>query len=228
MSDLNKARSYYYEFFSYPLIWHETNEAYENFLEQTRFLANAPIIDENKEDFDLILSFSWEDFKEEQNEILFDFSYANVPLTASFYDEGAENGMKKLALKDLLKKTTFRLDKDKFKLGEDHLGFIFGLMATLIQTNEELSNELFENFINEFVDEFIKLMEATKDGKFYKAYINLFKTFIELERNILDIKAPKVINNIAEVAMEKKPFTSKMPTFKSKQMLDEVSLAEDN
>ena len=72
------------------------------------------------------VSLCFEDFKKEQNSALFDFSYANVPLSASFYDEGRDEGAMKILVLNTLKKSKFRRNDEFCKDSEDFIGFIFG------------------------------------------------------------------------------------------------------
>ena len=229
MTDIDKARGYYYEFFAYPLFFHESKEHYSRFLDQARYLATQPIGEDDAAAFETILSFDFEAFKREQNDVLFDFSYANIPLTASFYHEGRDNGPKRMAVIDLLKKTPYRRDEEKsHNVPEDYLGFIVRFAATLLEGDRsEIAGELFAGVTNDFADEFAEMLAAHKNAVFFKAYARLFANFIALERSILGLKAPaRPEKSVAKAAMEKKPFQSKMPTPKSKLFWNESSLAE--
>lgn len=227
--EINLARSYFYEFLAYPLFFDEKMSGFERFKEQAKFLANSPISDENLSDFDEILNASAREFKAEQNAVLFNFGYGNVPLSASFYDEGRDDGRKRLAVIEILKKTKYRRDSDKFGGSEDYLGFIFKLSATLLQEkNTDLANELFEKITNDFADEFIKLLKNHKSAKILKSYAKICESFIELERNILGLKAPKFDRQVAEIAMAQRPQKKKKATPKSKQMWNEIAKLSDD
>lgn len=223
MSDLDVARSYYYEFLAYPLFYDEDSANFDKFIEQVKYLSTSPVDSSNIADFETILSFDFAKFKEEQNAVLFDLSYINVPLTASFYAEGRDDGEKRLKVIEILKRTKFRRDSQNCKVSEDYLGFIFKLMSTLLKEDLALSRELFESVINDFCDEFIKLMSEHKKAVFFKAYINIFANFIALERSVLGLKAPVFEQSMAEISLNKKPYQTKMPTQKSKINWDEFT-----
>ena len=84
-------------------------------------------------EFKNLQKFSFEEFKSEQNSVLFDFSYANVPMSASFYDEGRDDGRMRVAVIDVLKKSKFRRNMELCKECEDYVGFIFYLHSTLLR-----------------------------------------------------------------------------------------------
>ncbi|OCR93951.1 molecular chaperone TorD family protein [Campylobacter fetus] len=223
MSDLDIGRSYYYEFLSYPLFYSEDKKRYEEFIEQAIYLAKNPIEQSNEADFANIIKFSFDEFKKEQNSVLFDLSYTNIPLSASFYDEGRDDGNKRLKVIEILKRSNFRRDTNRCSCSEDYLGFIFKLMATILKNNLTLSRELFETLINEFSDEFAKMTKEHEAADFFRSYANIYINFISLERAILGFKAPKFEKSIAEESLHKKPFQTKMATPKSKVMWDEFT-----
>lgn len=216
MSDLDLARSYYYEFLAYPLFFDENGAKFENFQAQREYLEKAPITDENLGDFDNIKSFDFAKFKIEQNDVLFDFSYANVPLSASFFDEGRDDGFKRLKVIEILKKSNHRKNEAKFKNSEDFIGFIFLLMVVLIKENEELAKELFSQIINNFADEFCKMLAEHKRSNFFKSYANLLENFISIERAFYGLTAPIFERSLAKESMEREPYHTRMATPKSK------------
>ncbi|RAZ49828.1 molecular chaperone TorD family protein [Campylobacter hyointestinalis] len=223
MSDLDVGRSYYYEFLAYPLFFDENGLGFKSFLEQVHYLAKSPIDESNISDFETILGFDFDKFKNEQNSVFFDLSYVNVPLSASFYDEGRDDGNKRLKVMEILKSSDFRRNSQKCKVSEDYIGFIFRLMATFLKSDLKLSRELFEKIINDFSDEFTKMLSEHKAANFFKAYANIYRNFIALERSILGIKAPIFEKSMAEISMSKKPYQTKMPTQKSKINWDEFT-----
>lgn len=140
MKDVLKARSYYYEFASSALTFYEDETKFTNMKEQIKELAKFPITDENKADFESMNEFTFKQFKDEQNALFFNLSYSNTPTTASFYDEGRDNGKARLDVINIIKKSKYRRDEKTCKEGEDFIGFIFGLMATFLQ--DEANNEI--------------------------------------------------------------------------------------
>ena len=102
-TDVLRARARFYEFFSYAFFYDEKGKGFANWQEQAKFFS------QNKLgcDFEPILKADFTSFKAEQNAVLFDLSYANVPLNASFYDEGRDNGKKKSRSNSRAKKLKF-------------------------------------------------------------------------------------------------------------------------
>lgn len=221
------ARAYFYEFLAYAFFWSEDEAAFKKWQEQARFLA-AGDTDESA-DFSAILGSGFKDFKAEQNALLFDLSYANVPLCASFYDEGRDSGAKRMKVIEILKNTKYR--PYELKEGEDFVGFLFLLMAQFLRDEKNgdevaktSANRLFCEVINDFIDELCELVVAHKDANIFKSLASIICVFMSLEREIYSIKAPaKKATSIAKTAMARKPHVSKMPTAKSKLNWDEFT-----
>ena len=132
-ANLIKARSYYYEFFAIPFFFYETDAKFKRWKEQLEFLRSSPIVPSDEAEFQNLAKFDFAAFKSEQNSVLFDFSYANVPMSASFYDEGRDDGRMRVAVIDVLKKSKFRRNMELCKECEDYVGFIFYLHSTLLR-----------------------------------------------------------------------------------------------
>ena len=132
-ANLLKARSYYYEFFAIPFFFYETDAKFKRWKEQLEFLRSSPIVSSDEAEFQNLEKFDFSAFKSEQNSVLFDFSYANVPMSASFYDEGRDDGRMRVAVIDVLKKSKFRRNMELCKECEDYVGFIFYLHSTLLR-----------------------------------------------------------------------------------------------
>jgi len=132
-ANLLQARSYYYEFFAIPFFFYETDAKFKRWKEQLEFLRSSPIVPSDEAEFQNLAKFDFAAFKSEQNSVLFDFSYANVPMSASFYDEGRDDGRMRVAVIDVLKKSKFRRNMELCKECEDYVGFIFYLHSTLLR-----------------------------------------------------------------------------------------------
>ena len=224
-TNLTKARSYYYEFFAIPFFFYENDEKFKIWKEQLAVLKNSQIMQEDGEYFENLSKFSFEDFKKEQNSALFDFSYANVPLSASFYDEGRDEGAMKILVLNTLKKSKFRRNDEFCKDSEDFIGFIFYLESSLLndelqQGSNFLSTELFANVINKFIDEFINLLIEHKQSVFFRNLANLMKSFFALERSLLAIDAPKFEKSVAKEALARLPYENRFKNPKNVFKLD--------
>ena len=152
-----------------------------------------------------------------------------LPLSASFYEEGRDNGAARLRVIHCLNLSPYRRDKELCKDSEDYVGFIFLAMATFLNDEfndaKNISDKLFGETLNLFVDEFGSLLLAHKNANFFRSYALILKDFIELERAVLSVEAPAKPqgDSVAMAALKKEPFQSKMPTIKTKLHWEEFS-----
>ncbi|TQR30343.1 formate dehydrogenase-specific chaperone [Campylobacter sp. MIT 99-7217] len=216
-------RKYFYEFFSLPFSFVD-EQVFARFKAQAEFLALNPLREDLKKDFEVILSFGLQDFLNEQNAVFFDFSYVNVPVTASFYDEGRDDGRKKLKACEILRKTPFRRD-EKCAQSEDEFAFSFALMPSLIDLNEDIAKEFVEQILNSVIDEFIEKLQIHKNSVFFAHFANIMQVFFDFEREILDLDKPSknIEKSIADEALERLPYEPKLPTRFSKTNMEELS-----
>ena len=222
-----KARSYFYEFLAYPMFFYTNDEKFARWKEQLKYLSANPLSEDSDVAFKNLDKFSFEEFSKEQNDVLFGFT--NIPLSASFYEEGRDNGAARLRVIECLKLSPYRRDSELCKDSEDYVGFIFLAMATFLKDEfddaKNISNKLFSETLNLFVDEFGSLLLAHKEANFFKSYTIILKDFIDLERSILNVEAPAKPkgDSVAMAALKKEPFQSKMPTIKTKLHWEEFS-----
>ncbi|MBK1972210.1 formate dehydrogenase-specific chaperone [Campylobacter sp. TTU-622] len=216
-------RKYFYEFFSLAFDFID-EEKFNIFITQAKFLSQIPLEDKLTKDFEIILTYDLKTFLQEQNAVFFDFSYVNVPTTASFYDEGRDDGRKKLQACAILRKSPYRKD-EKSSQSEDEFGFIFALMPYLIDFDKELAKEFFEKILNSVIDEFIEKLKIHKNSNFFIHFGNIMEVFFKFERSILNLEKPKktTSKSIADIALERLPYESKLPTQFSKINIDELS-----
>ena len=225
--NITKARAYFYEFLAYPLFFHTSDEKFARWREQLSYLAQNPLSEQSAEAFANLEKFSFKELINEQNEVLFGFT--NIPLSASFYEEGRDNGAARLRVIHCLNLSPYRRDKELCKDSEDYVGFIFLAMATFLNDEfngaKNISDKLFGETLNLFVDEFGSLLLAHKNANFFRSYAIILQDFIELERAVLNIEAPAKPqgDSVAMVALKKEPFQSKMPTIKTKLHWEEFS-----
>ena len=225
--NITKARAYFYEFLAYPLFFHTSDEKFARWREQLSYLAQNPLSEQSAEAFANLEEFSFDELVNEQNEVLFGFT--NIPLSASFYEEGRDNGAARLRVIHCLNLSPYRRDKELCKDSEDYVGFIFLAMATFLNDEfngaKNISDKLFIETLNLFVDEFGSLLLAHKNANFFRSYALILKDFIELERAVLSVEAPAKPqgDSVAMVALKKEPFQSKMPTIKTKLHWEEFS-----
>ncbi len=226
-NNLTMARSYYYEFLAMPFFFSENDSKFKIWKEQLKYLKQSPLDEKNKVDFEALQNFSFEEFKAEQNLLFFDYSFANVPLTASFYDEGRDDGFAKELVVNILRKTKFR-KSEICKDSEDYIGFVFYAMSTLLKdevnTDNALSNELFTTVINSFVDEMSKFMKENKGSNFFIYFSNIVDTFFAFERAIVGVAKPAKESNIAKDAIKKQPYLTNISIAKDKYDWSDLEL----
>jgi len=122
-----------------------------------------------------------------------------IRTTASYYDAGVENGRKRLEMQNFLAKTKIRRDEEKFSDYEDHIGFIFTVLAELTALTAEgeevyvnTAHCIFSEILNEFVDVFAKILYEHPESDIFKNVAVILKSFIEFERIYLDVSVPVV------------------------------------
>ncbi|MCV3403262.1 formate dehydrogenase-specific chaperone [Campylobacter sp. IFREMER_LSEM_CL2090] len=223
IQDIDLSRKYFYEFFSKAFNFIDENE-FKIWHEQVLVLAQCPLDDSLKSDFEQLSACDFASFKEEQNGVFFDFSYVNVPISASFYDEGRDDGKMKLQACEIIRKTKFR-KKEDCRQSEDEFGFLFAFMASIIEHDLKVAQQLFRFVINPVIDEFIEKLQIHKNSNFYIAIANIMKVFFANERAYLEVQAPikKEGKSIADEALQRLPYEPRLPTKFSKTNIEELS-----
>ncbi|ACM63715.1 molecular chaperone TorD family protein [Campylobacter lari] len=223
IQDIDLSRKYFYEFFSKAFNFIDENE-FKIWHEQVLVLAQSPLDDSLKSDFEKLSACDFESFKEEQNGVFFDFSYVNVPISASFYDEGRDDGKMKLQACEIIRKTKFR-KKEDCRQSEDEFGFLFAFMASIIEYDLKVAQQLFRFVINPVIDEFIEKLQIHKNSNYYIAIANIMKVFFVSERAYLEVQAPakKEGKTIADEALQRLPYEPRLPTKFSKTNIEELS-----
>ncbi|EBF6064493.1 formate dehydrogenase-specific chaperone [Campylobacter lari] len=223
IQDIDLSRKYFYEFFSKAFNFIDEKE-FKIWHEQVLVLAQSPLDDSLKSDFEKLSVCDFVSFKEEQNAVFFDFSYVNVPISASFYDEGRDDGKMKLQACEIIRKTKFR-KKEDCRQSEDEFGFLFAFMASIIEHDLKVAQQLFRFVINPVIDEFIEKLQIHKNSNFYIAIANIMKVFFTNERAYLEVQAPmrKEGKSIADEALQRLPYEPRLPTKFSKTNIEELS-----
>ncbi len=198
---INKARAVYYNLFSKFFVYPKDMDKYKELLNILSFIKQAPL-DSNCEE---ALSNLELKLPKDSNELLiseFDELFSNpnflvVKSTASFYDEGIENGNKRLEMLQFLAKTTIRRDEKSYFENEDNIGFIVTILFELLESfnNGEAKYEntihcIFEQILNSFVDEFNEELYNHEKSDIYKEVAVLFSSFIAFERLCLNVAKP--------------------------------------
>lgn len=230
-ADTLRARAYYYEFLAFVFFYDEKGAGFMRWKGQLEHLSSSALSEADAAAFGELKEYDFNKFIDEQNSVLFDLSYANIPLNASFYEDGRDDGAARLRVIELLKKSDYRRNLSRCKDSEDFVGFVFLFASRLLldASSDEsemllVQEELFKGVINPFIDEFIALLADHTQARFYAAIAQILSSFIALERSFLGVSAPaSKARSIAREAMSKKPYQSKMPTPKSKLFWDEFT-----
>ncbi|QCD51854.1 TorD/DmsD family molecular chaperone [Campylobacter sp. RM16192] len=227
--NITKARAYLYEFLSFPLFFHENDEKFKIWKSQLEYLAQNPLTEEMNQAFKNLQAFDFDAFLKEQNEVLFDLAYSNIPLNASFYEDGRDDGAARLRTIECLKLSPYRRNSEICKDSEDFIGFVFLIMATFLNDEingaKNISKKLFKEVVNNFADEFASLLQKHKSANFFNSYAKLVEILIQIDRVLLAVEAPikPEGDSVAVASMKKEPFQSKMPTAKTKLRWEEFT-----
>ncbi len=197
---------------------------FEAWGKQAQILAQN-LLDENlKSDFEALLEFDFAKFKAEQNAMFWDLSYVNVPLSASFYDEGRDDGQMKLRASELVRQSKFRKD-EKCRQSEDEFGFAFGFVASVLKDEPKIAEQFFRFVLNPVIDEFMDKLSIHKNSNFFAHLSRIMGVFFAHERMLLNLQAPlkKEGKSLADKALERLPYEPKLPTKFSKMNTEELT-----
>lgn len=223
MSQIELARAYFYEFFSTPLLFSD-EAAFVRWQKQAQILSQNLLDESLESDFKALLEFDYASFKAEQNAVFFDLSYVNVPLSASFYDEGRDDGQMKLLACELVRKSPFRKD-EKCRQSEDEFSFAFGFCASVLKDEAQLTEQFFRFILNPVIDEFIDKLSTHKNSNFFTHLARIMSVFFAHERMLLNIQAPlkQEGKSLADKALERLPYEPRLPTKFSKIHTEELT-----
>lgn len=221
--EINTARAYFYEFFAQPFLF-AGEEDFKAWRKQAQILAQNLLDDSLEKDFEILLGFEFKTYKAEQNAVFFDLSYVNVPLSASFYDEGRDDGQMKLQASELVRKSKFRKD-EKCRQSEDEFGFAFGFIASVLKSEPQIAEQFFRFVLNPVVDEFVEKLSIHQNSNFYAHLARIMGVFFAHERMYLNLQAPvkKEGKSLADKALERLPYEPKLPTKFSKMNTEELT-----
>ncbi len=199
--EINKARALYYNFFSRVFIYSKDIHKYKELITMLNIIKEAPLDENSQKAITNIINkldeHSNKNLINEFDDVFSNLSSNVVKNTASFYDEGIENGTKRLEMIQFLSKTKIRRDEKSYFENEDSIGFILAVLFELIENvnlgNIEYKNTIhciFEQILNTFVDEFNEDLYKNEKSDIYKDIAVIFSSFIAFERLYLEIKKP--------------------------------------
>lgn len=221
--EIDTARAYFYEFFAQPFLF-ASEKDFEVWRKQAQILAQNLLDNSLEKDFEALLSFDFNAYKAEQNAVFFDLSYVNVPLSASFYDEGRDDGQMKLQASELVRNSKFRKD-EKCRQSEDEFGFVFGFLASVLKDEPQIVEQFFRFVLNPVIDEFAQKLSIHQNSNFYAHLARIMSVFFAHERMYLNLQAPikKEGKSLADKALERLPYEPKLPTKFSKMNTEELT-----
>ena len=231
---INKARFLYYAFFAKILDFVEKEETYADVETLVNIFIENPL-DENA--YEALISIRDDlkvkglcALKEEYNNVFVSPESSFIPLSASYYDEGRDDGQKRVKAAGLMLRSKFRRNKPVCNDSEDQIIFVFRFMHMLIEAgcdgDEEslaLSQEVFSEILNDCIDDFIENLFQHEKTFFYKNTAIVLKAFIDFERLYLNVAPSQKVASSEKVSAaiqrDRKPLTQRI-----KRNLDEIVL----
>ena len=230
---INKARSIYYGMFSRFFVFSTDINRYYELIKLIDILKENALDKTTSEAFENIRNVLKTDsnveLMKEFDDIFHSPETKTIRTTASYYDENVESGKKRVEMQNFLAKTKIRRDEKKYSDYEDHIGFIFTVLAELCelqaQGKEEYNNTIhciFESILNDFIEEFSREVYEHESANIFKNVVIILKAFIEFERIYLEISRPEskvttVVNPaFEEISEEEKARRARNKAMKAK------------
>jgi len=200
---MDRARALYYSMFSRLFTLSGEMSSYYELRSLVDTLSKNPLDSLSAEAFEgLMKSLPFDsnvELVKEFDRLFYAPETKTIRTTASYYDSGVENGKKRLEMQNFLAKTRIRRDEEKFSDHEDHIGFIFTVLAELshltAEGEEQYANTvhcIFAEILNEFVDDFSKILYEHPEADIYRHVAVLLKSFIAFERLYLEVSLPEM------------------------------------
>ncbi|BEG57767.1 hypothetical protein NHP21005_14550 [Helicobacter sp. NHP21005] len=191
--DLIHARALYYRLWHYLVVFVHDERLFQELGALVRHLKDYPFdlkTGQSWQEFDNFLAQGLEAFKAEQNAVLFAPGEQFVPLSASYYLEGQDNGKKRLEAIALLKQSGLHIESHTIgvPVAEDDLAFLTLMMNAFLK--EMLANPhffalhatLFKDFFHLCGDAFINAISTHQRSVCYKNCAIILSAFIQHER----------------------------------------------
>lgn len=232
---IHQARALYYTFFAKIVSFNAQADKYAKIADLLKiFIANP--LDEDSDaafrsiDSSLRAKGGCEALKQEYDEVFVSPESSFIPMSASYYDEGRDDGPKRVKAAGLVFRSKFRKNDSVCNDSEDQVLFLFQFMSRLIEAgvagDEEslaLAKEVFAEILNDFIDEFTALLLQHEKSFFYQNTAIVLKTFIAFERLFLHVEASHKIASeeraSAVIQKDRKPLTQRV-----RRNLDEIVL----
>ncbi|WP_324728552.1 molecular chaperone TorD family protein [Helicobacter cynogastricus] len=191
--NLTYARALYYRLWHYMVVFVQNEVIFDELKALANHLKDFPFDPNTAQGWQELHAFlqqGLEPFKEEQNAVLFSPSYHLVPLSASYYLEGQDNGKKRLEAIALLKQSGLHLESHTITspVAEDDLAFLTLMMNAFLQQLLEdqgffsLHEKLFKDFFHLFGDAFLDALQEHPKSLCYQSFAIILGAFMQHER----------------------------------------------
>lgn len=232
--DIEQARALYYKFFGTIFGFINSQKQVDDILKAVELFSSNPISENSKTALKHMSEFLQNDglakLKDENDAVFVSPDSTFIPMSASYYDEGRDDGQKRVKVAEFVFSSKFRKNEFICNDSEDNIVFLFLFMHALIQAGTngdekslELSSEVFKEIINDFLNEFIDVLYVHENAFFYKNSAILLNDFLEFERFYLDVapsqKTASKERASAVIKKDRKPLTKKV-----RRNLDEIVL----
>jgi len=205
-NDINKARIVYYRLFSSLFSFNMEEQDFNIILRSVEALKENPIDEESGKALDAIYTYlqknEYVGLKQESDFIFYNPLTSLVPMTASFYAEGRDDGQKRVEMINFLLKSPFRRDNVKYRENEDHIQFSCLFMTYIIEEELEgksyamdLAKNVFISIFNEMMTPFIETIYNHEKSDLYKNVAIVVRSFVDFERVFFDVAPPLVIHH---------------------------------
>jgi TorA maturation chaperone TorD len=230
LKSIEQARSLYYKFFATAFGFIDEN-SYDILTELIKLLKENPMDTVSFEAlcsmYEFLENGGTVALKSESDDLFISPESSFVPVSASYYDEGRDDGKKRLDTISLILKSAFRKNEFACKDSEDSVCFLCQFMQALTlkqdENSLEIAKNMFKEILNDFIDDFAMNLYRHENGDFYKNLAIVLSTFGEFERFYLGV-APSLKTASSErisavIKKDRKPMTQKI-----RRNLDEIVL----
>ncbi|WP_120955702.1 molecular chaperone TorD family protein [Helicobacter mehlei] len=187
------ARAIYYRLWHYMVVFVQKEVIFNELKALANHLKDFPFDVSSAQawqEFDTFLAQGLQAFEAEQNAVLFAPGEVFVPLSASYYLEGQDNGKKRLEAIALLKQSGLHIESYTITspIAEDDLAFLTLMMNAFLQQLLEdqgffsLHEKLFKDFFHLFSDAFLEAISTHKKSVCYQSFAIILGAFIQHER----------------------------------------------
>ncbi|MFV0482415.1 MAG: molecular chaperone [Campylobacteraceae bacterium] len=231
---IEQARALYYKFFAIVFGAKKSEKEVDDLIELLGLFMQNPMdeasLDAVKNMSEFLRKYGLKGFKEECDDVFTSPESSFVPFSASYFDEGRDDGEKRVESAGYVFESKFRKNELNTNDSEDTVAFLFSFMQTLLNAGKSgdseslaLAKKMFEKVLNEFLDDFSSILFSHESAFFYKNVAVLLYAFTEFERFYLDVaksqKSASKERASAVIQKDRKPLTQKV-----RRNLDEIVL----